>query len=513
MTEPDQVARNVIDLVQRTRTPVLTCFMGGAQVRAARELLEHAGVPHFSAPEVAVDAFAQLASFARNQRTLLEVPGPLENQTPSDLQRARTIIEDARRAGRGTLSLAESKALLAAFHVPVTPSVLARSADQACAAAERVGLPVVMKIDALAITHKSDVGGVRVGLATLDAVRSAFAEVTACAAALRPDAQISGVTIEPMHGKPFGRELLAGIARDPAFGPVVIFGAGGTLVELIADRRVALPPLNATIARDMIERTRVRRLLGEFRGMPAVDRSAIEHVLLRISELACELPEVRELDINPLVADEHGALAVDARVVLDTQARRGQARFYPHVAIEPYPSELAHTIAVGKDKLLVRPIRPEDAALERSFVHDLSFESRYFRFHRGLSELTPAMLVRFTQIDYDREMAFIAVLERSGHEEAVGVSRYVAEADGENCEFALVVADAWQGLGVGTELMHALIERARAKGLRRMFGEVLAHNGKMLDLARGLGFGIAPHAGDPTLRTVTLELAVSAPDA
>jgi acetyltransferase len=338
--------------------------------------------------------------------------------------------------------------------------------------------------------------------------------MTARVAEARPDAQIRGVTIEPMHAKRYGRELLAGIARDRVFGPVIGFGMGGALVELIADRSVALPPLNRAIARAMIERTRAAVWLGEFRGMPAADGCAVENVLWRLSELACELPQVRELDINPLVADEHGVVAVDARVVLDPECTKDAASSYPHVAIEPYPAHLTRTIDVaGEVPLTVRPIRPEDAEVESSFVHDLSFESRYMRFHTGLTELTAAMLVRFTQIDYDREMAFVAVREVDGREQILGVSRYISEVDGESCEFALVVADAWQGLGIGSALMQALIARAREKGLRRMYGEVLSQNRKMLDLARVLGFGIRRHPEDSTLCTVTLALSAWAVDA
>lgn len=514
MTDPSEVAKCVIAAAKRTHKPLLACFMGGASVRVARALLDHGGIPQFQSPEAAVDAFAELVCYLRNQRLLREVPGALSDHRAPDIAGAQAVIDVALREGRTLLSLAESKSLLEAFHIPTTRCEQARSADEACAAAERIGLPVVMKIDARAITHKSDVGGVRVGLASLDAVRRAFEDMTARVAAARPDAQIAGVTLEPMHGKHFGRELLAGIARDQVFGPVISFGMGGTLVELIADRSVALPPLNRTIARALIDRTRAGRWLGEFRGMPAADSCAVENVLWRLSELACELPQVRELDINPLVADEHGAVAIDARVVLDRECTKGAARFYSHVAIEPYPAHLTRTIDVaGEPPLTVRAIRPEDAEVERSFVHDLSFESRYMRFHCGLTELTPLMLVRFTQIDYDREMALVAVREVDGREQIVGVSRYVTEPDGESCEFALVVADAWQGHGVGGSLMRALIARAREKGLRRMYGEVLAENRKMLDLARALGFGVARHPEDSALRRVTLALNAGAVDA
>jgi acetyltransferase len=276
------------------------------------------------------------------------------------------------------------------------------------------------------------------------------------------------------------------------------------LVELLADHSVALPPLNAVIARDMIERTRVRALLGAFRGMPAADLAALEAVLLRLSELACELPELVELDINPLLVSDRGAIALDARAAV--RAPEPGAARYAHVAIEPYPAQLGRTLTLPSgETLTLRPIRPEDARIEQSFVRGLSAEARYFRFHQGLQELTPQMLVRFTQLDYDREMAFIAVLEQAGGERAVGVSRYVQNADGQSCEFALVVADAFQGQGIGTGLMRALIDHARGRGLARMAGEVLSENASMLELVAHLGFRIQRNA-EARLRTVTLEL-------
>ncbi len=505
MTAPPEVASALIKARAHSRKLLLTCFAGGAQVRPAQQLLIRNGLPHLSTPEAAVEAFADLYGFERNQRLLLQVPGPLSDPTPPDAQSGRMIVDAALAQGRTQLDLLEAKALLRAFRIPVTPSLRAADADEALVAAESLGLPVAMKIDSPELSHKSDVGGVRLGLRDGESVRAAFRELMAEAQTRAPAATLRGVTLEPMHGKRHGRELLVGVARDLAFGPAIGFGAGGTLVELIDDHAVALPPLNRLLARDMIERTRVRKLLGPIRGMPAADLDAIENVLLRVSELVCELPEVRELDINPLVADEHGALAVDARVVL--QRPPAGLAAYDHVAIQPFPGRLARTLQLDDGRTIVlRPIRPEDAQIEQSFVRNLSPESRYFRFHQGMVELTAAMLVRFTQIDYDREMAFIAVTREGAAEQEIGVARYVERPDRRSCEFALVVADAWQGKGLGSALMAALIEVARDKGLQRMQGEVLAENSKMLVLMRELGFALHPHPEDAALRLAELEL-------
>jgi acetyltransferase len=283
-------------------------------------------------------------------------------------------------------------------------------------------------------------------------------------------------------------------------------------VELIADRSVALPPLSEAMAYDMIGRTRVKSLLGEFRGTPPVSLAGLADVLLALSELACELPEVRELDINPLVVDAHGVIAVDVRVQLRAAAEAtlpgyGEGR-YNHCAIEPYPNALVRSVQLRDgQQLKLRPVRPEDAGLEQEFVRKLSTQSRYFRFHHGLAELSTSMLVRFTQIDYDCEMAFVALgADASGHEEEVASSRYVQEADGETCEFALVVLDSWQGHGLGRLMMEAIIDHARERGLTRMRGDVLFENHRMIHLMQRMGFSVLSHDEDSTLRTVWLKL-------
>jgi len=296
------------------------------------------------------------------------------------------------------------------------------------------------------------------------------------------------------------------VIRDPVFGPAIVFGTGGTAVEVHRDRAVALPPLNAFLIDDMIRGTRVARLLGEFRRMPPVDRAALEEVLLRVSEMVCELPELAELDINPLIADPQGAIAVDARAVL----RQGAARRdrYGHMAIHPYPAHLVSRWQPSEGPpVTLRPIRPEDAELEQAFVKNLSAETRYFRFMDTLRELTPQMLMRFTQIDYDREMAFVATVDEAGRETEVGVARYVANPDGESCEFALVIADGWQRKGLGRRMMQQLIEVARARDLRSMVGHVLGENRGMLALCQKLGFVVSDSAEGPMVKRVTLALA------
>jgi len=369
-----------------------------------------------------------------------------------------------------------------------------------------------MKIDSPDIPHKSDVEGVRLLIPDAAAVRDGFGAMMDTVAAKRPAARLTGVTIEPMAARRNGRELLVGVVRDPVFGPALTFGAGGIEVEVLRDRAVALPPLNAGLVRDLVRGTRVAKMLGEFRHMPAVDRVALDAVLLRVSEMACELPELQELDINPLVADESGAIALDARVTLRNPPA-GATR-YGHLAIAPYPGELAGTLRLADGSWLeVRPIRPEDAAIEMAFVSALSSETRRLRFQSALRDLTPAMLARFTQVDYDREMALVAIREEAGVEREVGVCRYIRLPDNKTCEYAIVLADEWQGKGLGREMMRFLIDVARSRGLETMVGWVLASNSGMLRLCSELGFRIASVEDDMSMRHVTLALAARAGEA
>ena len=513
MTDPLGVARVTSSLARGARKPLLGCWLGEKQVQAAREHSARERLAHFRTPEAAVEAFSYLAAYQRNQRLLLQVPDPLSDRAGTDVESARSVIEAALADGRRVLSTMESKAVLNAFRVPVTQTARARTLIEALAMGEELGYPVVMKIDSPDITHKSDINGVRLNINSDEAVRATWEQLHADARRLKPEARIEGVTVERMHTSHFGRELMVGVMRDPVFGPVISFGSGGTSVEVLRDRAVALPPLNEIIIEGMIAKTRVAKMLKRFRNMPAIDEQALEQVLLRVSEMVCELPEIREMDINPLIVDERGLVAVDARITVargDSADRHETAGDrYAHMAIHPYPADLVgkHTLADGT-QLTVRPIRPEDAKIEQEFVRNLSEQSKYFRFMQAISELTPQMLVRFTQIDYDREMALIAVHEPTdGSEVQVAVARYTVDPDWTSCEFALTVADAWQGRGVGYYLMERLMEVARNRGLEAIHGEVLAANSHMLGLMQRLGFQIRTSPDETDIKLVRRSLA------
>jgi acetyltransferase len=330
-------------------------------------------------------------------------------------------------------------------------------------------------------------------------VRAAYHHIQETVQRNRPDAHLDGVSIEPMIVKPNGRELMVGVTTDPVFGPVITFGLGGTTVEIMGNRSIALPPLNKFLAGELIKDTRVFKMLGSFRQMAPANMEALEDVLLRVSEMICELPTLKEMDINPLILDESGALVADARIIVEY--RQPSTDRYAHMAICPYPAQLVRQwqLADGTD-ITIRPIRPEDAELDQRFIRDLSEESKYFRFMNVMQELPETTLASLTQIDYSKEMALIAVTQEQDKESALGVARYSIDPDGISCKFALVVADNVTGKGLGQKLMVSLMEVARRQGLKKIEGEVLNDNHKMLKLMNRLGFTIKTSEDQRTVK-------------
>ena len=359
-----------------------------------------------------------------------------------------------------------------------------------------------MKILSDDISHKSDAGGVRLNITSAQSVRSTYRELNDAVRHACPEANIEGVVVEEMYQSSSGRELLIGLSNDNVFGPIITFGSGGTAVEVVKDSALALPPLNRHLVSDLIDRTKVgSKMLGNFRNMPPANREAIIDVLLRISSMACELPHIQEMDINPLIVDESGAVAVDARIRVAYP--KPSHTPYAHLAIHPYPSNLCKQSQLPNGmSITIRPIRPEDVDLEKSFVRQLSEESiRQLR-------LTPEMLTRLTQIDYDSELSLIAVAQVEGsEEEELGLARYVANPDKRSCEFLLVVSDKWRGQGLGHVLLTSLSDAARARGYEVMNGEVLANNFKMLKLLESLGFQIEDIEDEDDIKLAQLRLA------
>jgi acetyltransferase len=514
--DADAVAKAIADFNRHVSKPLLTCWMGDATVGEARKILNDAAIPTFRTPEAAVGAFGNIASFYQNQQLLQQTPPPLSDLKQPDVEGARLLIESVLAERRKVLTEMESKALLAAFHIPVTKTILARSANEAMMIATQLGFPVALKIDSPDVSHKSDVQGVALNIMNATGVRDTFVDMMQTVSKLLPNARINGITIQNMSSQKRGREVCVGLVTDEPFGPAIAFGAGGTMIELINDRTMELPPLNQFLARRLIERSRVSETLGAWRGAPAANLEALEQNLLRVSEMVCELPQLREMDINPIIVDETGALAVDARIVIDNAAP--SVRHYNHLAILPYPSQHEQVCPLaGGGEYIVRPVHPDDATTLQAFVRGLSPESRYFRFVSSMQELPATMLSRFTLIDYDREMALVALItEETTNEEGesvestriVGVSRYITNPDRSTCEFSLVVADEFKGKGLGSRLMLSIMDFAREKGLTEIEGLVLANNPNMLKLMKGLGFAIKSFPEDADFKLVTHQLQV-----
>ena len=510
VTAPEAAAAAIVPIAEQHEKPVFTAFLGGASIVEARKLLEKADIANFLTPENAVEAMSHLVRFKRHQEMLLEaVPafgGMNSHAASTAVAEAMRIRATALQEGRTLLSELEAKALLAAFGVPVNAGKIAATRESAQAAAKTMGYPVVMKIVSPDITHKSDVGGVRLNLVNTKQVGNAFDDMMEQVARAQSEARIVGVNIQPMMKFRHQRELLIGLKRDAVFGPVIAFGAGGVAVEALRDLALALPPLNPSLAVKLMASTRIRDVLNAYRDVPAIDDNAIVDVLQRVSMMACLLPWIEEMDLNPVLAHPGGASVVDARVVINPDMPVADDR-YRHMAIFPYPIELEKEVRVKDGSTLVlRPIRPDDAEREHAFVAKLSDASRYSRFQHSVTALSAEMMARFTQLDYDREMALLALVPET--DEIVGVARYFPNPDRVSAEFACVVADAWQGRGVGTVLMKELIACARAAGYASLDGMVMSTNAVMMALAAHLGFVSDPNS-EPS-HTVKVALALDA---
>lgn len=485
----------------RGRKPVLTAWLGGEAVADARRRLAAAGLPTYATPEEAVQVYSLLASARRNRQLLVHAPAATE--APPDPSEARRIVEQALRDGREMLTDPETRAVLQAYGVPVLQSREARTPEEAGAAAEALGGRVALKILSRQISHKSDVGGVALDLAGREATTAAAREMLAAVAQKRPEALVDGFVVEPMAQRPHAQEILAGVVQDPTFGPVVMVGHGGVAVEVLADRALGLPPLNLDLAREMIGRTRVSRLLAGYRDRKPADLTALAHTLVALGRLAADLPQIGELDVNPLLCDADGVLALDGRVVL-RPSDQPRAR----MAILPYPAQLARRIALEGQSLTIRPIRPDDAGAFGAMVEACSPQDLRFRFGAALRRLWPELAAMLTQIDYDRQMAFVAEADDGA---LLGVAWLCADPQGETAEFALMVRTDRQRHGLGGLLLRALLDYGRERGLTQVWGDVESQNEHMLELARSLGFEVA--AGeDPCRLHLVRRLGLDAPD-
>jgi acetyltransferase len=499
-------ARAVADAARDDAPPILACWLGGASADAARPLFAARHIPDFPTPGSAVRGFMYMVRHRRAQAELMETPPSLPDAPGGDAAAVTAIIDDAMKAvpEGGWLDEARAKALLAAAGIPTTPVATAATPAEAAVAAERLGLPAALKILSPDIAHKSDVGGVALDLPTARAVQGAAEAMLKRVAAARPDAAIAGFTVQPMVRAPGAVELILGAHEDPQFGPVILFGHGGTAVEAVNDTALGLPPLNLGLARALMAGTRVHRLLLGYRDRPPAALDDIALALVRLAQLVVDHAEIAELDINPLLAMPDGVIALDARVRLVPADGPPTAR----LAIRPYPRELETQAALPDgETVLLRPVRPEDEPLFHAAFARLSPEAVRLRFFAPLRQLSHEFAARLTQIDYDREMALVALPAAPGAApELYGVARFAADPDGDRAEYAVTVRSDRTGRGLATALMNHLIGYARSRGLQEIHGAVLAENTRMLALCRALGFTDARDPEDGTVMLTTLDL-------
>jgi acetyltransferase len=482
---PEASAQAIVEVVHEADLPILTSWLGGSAVEGSRRIFAEANIPTYDTPENAVRAFMHIVHYHRNQDIITQVPPSAPTDFTPMIPQARSVIEKCLSNGRDLLTEAEAKEVLAAYGVPIVETRVAKTPEEAAEVAAEIGLPVALKILSPDITHKSDVGGVALGLDTAEEVKQAATAMLARIAKHHPAAQLIGFTVQKMAMRPRAHELIIGMTNDSLFGPVILFGRGGTAVEVIADRAVALPPLNMSLARYLISRTEVSKLLKGYRDRPPADLDAICLTLIQVSQLIVDRPEILELDINPLLADEQGVIALDARIRVDLAGSRDKP-----LAIRPYPRELEETIETSDGRtVFVRPIKPEDQPAHRDFVAHLTLEDLRFRLLGVIRDIPPSEMSRLVQIDYDREMAFIATApNEEGEAETLAVVRTVSNPDNTKADFAVMVRSDLKRSGLGTALMQKMIRYCANRGIKEIVGQVLEENAAMLALTRKLGF-------------------------
>jgi acetyltransferase len=488
-----EIAAACLPLARASGKPVMTCWLGGAAVAAARQACSIAGLPSHDTPERAVAAWLQVATHARNLRALQEIPSDSPAEFEPERELARRVLDPALREGREWLDEVQAKALLQAYRIPVVRTEAARDVQEAEQVARDIGFPVALKIVSPQIVHKSDVGGVVLNLATPEALHAAAVRMLEQVAQLAPNAQVHGFAVQAMVRRADARELIVGMSTDPVFGPVILCGSGGTEVELKKQHALALPPLNATLAADLLARSGMKPLLAQWRSRPAADEAAVLDTLVKVSQMVTDFPGIAELDINPLLVDANGAVALDARVRLH---RSGAV--VPPMAIRPYPQALEEYTEVAGSRLLLRPIRPEDGDRLHAFYESAPSSDLRLRFFMSRREVPRSELARYSQIDYDREMAFIALAagqQHAGTVEMVGEVRAACDPDNFKAEFSIHVASGWQGKGLGDVLLAKMIRYLRHRGVGEVVGECLVENGRMAALARRQRFELAIEGG------------------
>ena len=480
------MAKPLVNLLRKRPYPVFASCMGGPDVEKAREIFNLSGIPTFDTPERAVRAFMALYRYSKNIELLQEIPAKLPGKMEFDRKKAQSIISRGLESKKHVLTEVESKALLSAYGIPVNRTELVASDTEAALKAGELGFPVVMKICSREIIHKTEADGVILNVQSESEARDAYIKLMKSARNYNPDAGIEGITIQPMI-KQIDSELIIGSKKDRDFGPVILFGMGGTMTEILGDQALALPPLNRLLAGRLMEETKVYRMLKGYRNRPAADLMLLEEILIRLAQLVTDFPEIDELDINPLIVAVNNTCVADARIML----KYSEIPAPLHLVISPYPNQHeTKTVREGIGDVFIRPIRPDDAPLLVELFASLSSRSIYNRFFSPLKSLSHNMLARFTQIDYDREIALVALSETETGEKILGVARVINETDQKHAEFSVVVGDPWQGKGIGAELLQRCLSIAGERNVETVYGHVLSENTQMVALGRKLNFKI-----------------------
>jgi len=490
MTHADEIAKEVVLIANKSKKPVLASWMGEKDVALGRDILENGSIPVYRIPENAVNTFMSMYRYTRNIESLHETPSNVPHVFKPDTEKNTSLVKSIMDEGRYVLTEDEAKEILTNYDIPIARHELAATEDDAVKVCESIGYPVVMKIASPDITHKTDTGGVILNIKNESMARGSFKSIMEGAKASKPDANILGVLVEEMVSKKY--ELIIGSKKDPIFGPVIVFGLGGVAVEVFKDLNVALPPLNMNLAQMLIEDTKIYKLLKGYRGMKGADIESIQFLLYKFAYLVMDFPQIKEIDINPYVVDETGGVVLDAKIVLDETVAPEKTKDYSHLVISPYPRDLVTIWKMRNgQEAKIRPIRPEDEPMERELFSNLSRQTQYFRFFGYVGQVTHEMLIRYTQIDYDREIALVAVVEDEGKKKIAGVVRLVSDYNNENAEFAILVADKWQGNGLGNKFMDLTMEIAESRKIHKVSATVLNANVTMLHMFRKRGFTIS----------------------
>jgi acetyltransferase len=489
-TDPTRTARALVKVAEQFSKPLLTAWMGGRLVKRGTEILNEAGIPTYATPEKAVRAFMHLVSYTRNREILYETPREIPIAFSMDREEIKRKFEASISGPQETLSETQSKSLLEAYGIAVTLPILAESEEEALTAAHRMGYPVVLKIHSREIIHKSEVDGVVLNLHNDDELRHSFRKIISNAESNRPDADVEGVTVQPMATSPDGLEMVLGAVKDPVFGSAIFVGMGGIATEFLKDWSIELPPLNERLARRMLESLRSWSLLQGYRGRPGVKMESLIETLIRFSYLVADFPQLMSIDVNPLWVTSEDVLALDARITLDRTVLERPVQPYEHLAIRPYPDQYVRTVElIDGTSIVLRPIKPEDEPRWLDMLYGCSRTTLYQRFQYAFKR-THEMASRFCFIDYDREMAIIAELKEQGVVKIVGVGRLAADLNHETAEYAVLVTDRWQGRGLGSRITDYCLEIAKGWDLRRLTAITTPDNSRALGLVRSRGFHI-----------------------